>query len=1246
MSTLQQIEASLIGVNDAVFQELCDSYLYHTEPGFPRINRSGSTKGKQKVKKGTPDAWYRLDNGFYVLVEYTTQQKGTNAKAFLNKLKKDIDGCLNFAKTTLKKSRISKLIYCCNSSLSLPEFRELTDYAWDKKARLDIRTLDTIAMDLRGKCAHIARDLLEISIDSAQILPPDVFVAEYDRSGWATTLHTQVVGRGPDQQKILEAVSNNRITIVAGPAGVGKSRLALHAMQQYKTTHPETTLYCISNKMAPIWDDVRRYLTRTGDFLILIDDANRQLPNLQILLLLFKEQQHGDLRIIITVRDYALWQVFAEAATVDPIVIKLPKSTDEDIRLLLQSADFNIQNDLFIDSILRIADGNARLAVMAARVAVETQNLFALHDVWDLYDKYFKQAIPTDLWSKQELLKTLGILSFFNAIDLLDNDWYDKAEKSWQITRQELNEALHQLEIAELAEMSEDRRAVKISDQVVGTYFFYRTFFQAPLLDFSAILLNFFPSHASRIVDTCIHANNTFGYEKVMAKVEPFIGGYFRTIEKNRETGLKFLEIFWMYMLDETLAFVHVAISEGQRDEDAVYTYNEKLAQEYRYNEDKHLSLLSNFYYHAIPQLADAVQLSVGYTRQRIGLFTQHCRQLQSAFVFTGEDAMQGYYRQKLLWETMFHSDKADQLWQATIYQVMASLMKTVFQSTSATRKKDAIIIHRYQLQLNTTIKELRAATWQYIADTCREQPDSLERFFKSYWQFYPDKSKRVYNFDRPYWLKMFRQKLDMRNFRHCHIVCESIYWARRIGLSDRSFAALSRRFEKDPVYTVFRHLQYDYFRGRQASDEKMSHDQYKRWKETDLDEHFRFATKKQWMIFLDKVALINDWLRTEKRDVNYCLDKVFAIHANRNPGQILQVLASLISTNNHVRYQPWELFKTMSADARLYNQLLDLLSPGKFDDKHLWLLNAYWFIPPDLITEKHARQLVNCFGRMNEYFVRLHGYEPFLSIVPDIFHRILETIYEQNKAKSKRLKLDWLFIEKYLYLFRSDLAIVKKTYLQQEKINDHFDHDFKDWLEIIRIDSRFLMEFLHHWTGQTFSLREYNGLSIIWELDNAEELLMEALNYLSTGKIYAYREDFANAFFDSLKEQKRERAIQFLRDYRDRDIHNGKKMNMIFDCVRHSFPGELPTFLKELLQQTNEVSFFKAIAWTDKTFSSNGETVWGEVRAEQYKNILDIIGEMKPGYKFVQHKNYLKEKYDAARKSAVQERMRRFFRD
>ena len=86
MGRYQSVQNALISINETVFQDLCDNFLFARGERYIAFSRTGSQVGKQKTIKGTPDSYFLLENGKYVFVEYST-----NVTQGVEKLLKDIN---------------------------------------------------------------------------------------------------------------------------------------------------------------------------------------------------------------------------------------------------------------------------------------------------------------------------------------------------------------------------------------------------------------------------------------------------------------------------------------------------------------------------------------------------------------------------------------------------------------------------------------------------------------------------------------------------------------------------------------------------------------------------------------------------------------------------------------------------------------------------------------------------------------------------------------------------------------------------------------------------------------------------------------------------------------------------------------------------------------------------------------------------------------------------------------------------
>lgn len=303
MSKITQIQNALSQINDAKFQFLCDDYL-NLKYSYD-VKGLGSMKGKEKTIKGTPDSLVLLPNGNYIFIEYTTKSKEVGKK-FLA----DLKSCFNEIKTSINIFQIEKIFLCYNTELNTDEIVELHKYCTNQgfdSSNLMFFDINTLATEIKNYPA-LAKDYLDISIDTQQILKPQEFIKSYEKAKFATTLSNEFLFREQELQHIHQFLETNNIILLGGKAGIGKTKLALEVQKQFCAKYPDYKSYCIKNNDISIYEDIRTYFLVDKQYFIVVDDANRL--NSQLLHIInLTRQDNIQAKIILTVRDYAVYNL-------------------------------------------------------------------------------------------------------------------------------------------------------------------------------------------------------------------------------------------------------------------------------------------------------------------------------------------------------------------------------------------------------------------------------------------------------------------------------------------------------------------------------------------------------------------------------------------------------------------------------------------------------------------------------------------------------------------------------------------------------------------------------------------------------------------------------------------------------------------------------------------------------------------------------------------------------------------------
>ena len=162
MLKTSDIEMRLLQCEPGIFQKICNEILYHN--GYIPYKYTGSVKGSNKTKSGTPDSVFIDSEKKYVYVEITTQKDNIESK-----IKSDIKKCLNKISSSLfLNEKISKIIFMHNhenpDEIITEEIKKMC-----KNIEFEIYDISYLSSILQNECQNIAISLLDVKDDYQSI---------------------------------------------------------------------------------------------------------------------------------------------------------------------------------------------------------------------------------------------------------------------------------------------------------------------------------------------------------------------------------------------------------------------------------------------------------------------------------------------------------------------------------------------------------------------------------------------------------------------------------------------------------------------------------------------------------------------------------------------------------------------------------------------------------------------------------------------------------------------------------------------------------------------------------------------------------------------------------------------------------------------------------------------------------------------------------------------------------------------
>ncbi|MCK5535685.1 MAG: ATP-binding protein [Bacteroidales bacterium] len=1236
MSRLQAIENALFSINETVFQELCDSFLAVRNSNYIAFSRTGSKSGKQKTIKGTPDTFLLLPNGKYIFVEHST-----NITAGLSKLEDDVKKCIDSAKTGIPTNRISEIIICINFNLKSSEIQSLRNILVNTRILLTVNTLDSLALELHLNHRDLTHQYLGLALDTGQIVSVEKFIAEYNSAskGISTPLDNTFLHRESELKELKESIYTNDFIILTGAPGIGKTKLALETIKSFLSENLSFTAYCISYKNYTLLDDLFQYFNSEKDYLLLVDDANR-IDAFNQITGFYKSGRKGKIKIIITVRDYAFQEIGILCQEFSPKRIDINKFSDEEIKSIIVAEPFKILNNTFKEKILSIADGNPRLAIMTSLLAIAEQNIEKLYDVSDLFEKYYSTFINDDGEFANTLnIKCLGLIAFFYTIPYKNKEIATSILDNFEIGYTEFIDVIDKLDKLELVEIQFEH--VKIPEQNLSTYFFYKAFIKDNLLSFKTLLEKYYVSNSDRFKDCVIPANNTFGHIKVMDMLKPELRNHWNAIKDGEGKAFQLLSTFWFYLQTESLEFVFNIVDLLPVINNDTY----EVAYEtnaFSYNNNKIIELLGEFFI-TTNNLKDAIDLAFDYTRKIPEHLPELIHKIRDKLTFDEKDQFL-FLRQTILFDNLLEGlSKDDILYSIVFFELSKTFLCYKFHHTKGVRN-NTFSWYDYPIPNNKPIQEFREKIWKALESYYNKFPKESFSLLQSYVDVHPDVIKEIMELDIVFVSRIIDTQLSTSSFEHCKYVHDQIKWCKRNSVNHPSFSKLSKKFTNS-TYETFLKIDWDRLRDKEMYEFE-NYKEYEKLKEIEIRTSFVFNSKKEIddfyhvFVYLKNISK-NSWNYTSTLDI--IVDENF-----KQDYEIgCQILTTIIENSNEIDYIPRMVLINHLISTEKANRIWGIIQSNEFKDKHLWELSFHETIKYFLIDTKYIQALINTISNLNETTViHIERFERFRAFEPNLFQILLTLIVDKNEKESFHLRLWMGFFSEHFDKLGDDIELIKKAYLQQGRIQPRFDFNGKGLLNILKVDSIFLVEYVDNlYSNDEFrNSGSHTNLSFVWQIPEIESIIEKVFDLSVEEEQYlGILEHSANSFFHNLQNGSKEKATKFLINYSKIYHSDPKRMNIVVDITRHAMKELFEDVLLQFISLNQNIEVFSRIWWRGNGSSGVGDIILADIEAADWRNILSIIEKSNIGIKLLPIKRYVSEKIESCLKSGDFERQRRF---
>lgn len=1212
MSRVNELQSKIIQLGGGAFQKLCDDYLikkYNPE----NFQSLGSQAATDKPTKGVPDSFIHHSDGKYTLMVYGSHS--TNPK---KKINDDILGCLDKNKLDIDKTKIKEII-CCHTStnLRIEDFEKILE----KTQGINVKLigLDDLSRDLATiRFQGIAKDHLNVEIDTGQIFSIDDFVKNYDKGGLSSPLDTIFKFRESEINELDEAVSKKAAVLISGSSGIGKTRLALEICRKYEQLGYQ--VFCVKNNGLLLYEDFRLTVSSPGKYLMFFDDMN-ELTGIGAIVgsILINQSSTTEIKLLATVRDYERDKISIGLKDFHKNFreIKIKPFGDEEIKKILEES-LDIKNPTFQSKIVKIAKGNIRLAIMAGKSAIENPD--SVRNAVDIFKSFYDPILSKNTLSSKSI-KVLFIISLLGTVKVNDEEFAKVLLDEFKISWVEFEEISRKLHYKELITYFMDE-IVKINDQSFGNYILNYVLIDHKFIRVSKLLEIGLSIRKGRIVFAINTMFQLFPSDENIKYLTDQINEQWDNASKDDQEI--FLEVFSQINPLKSLTTIKKKIDVMPSGNFVITKDFFDAKKNYENIINKKIEILNGFKY--TKYFYEVVELMlVALNKQRADLFMDVYFSLkrfgydQRSHEF---DYRKEYELIDLLWNAREDNDTN---FNFLLLKIIEELLVCSATSMDVGDSPGSIQMINFSILLTDGSKKLRKYLWEILAklyekEVYREKISSLLIIY--HWSGLDTNSTSIFQFDLDCIKEFFVDKWEELTFDQCLMLEKLTSYAKYLEVSlDKSFT----RYEKNYAYKCYAIIA-PRERGEFLSD-------YRSQKEKKIND----AVKNYKVSDYEKLIIVAQRLEQRKDFSDYFIGENLFTALNSIPEEIFDQVIQLYFLNNAPYSYQVSAIINILLERLDFDETYELINHFEFNNKNNWLCQIWENIPEMLISKESAEKFMG-FIKNQEMeripaFPRLSAILKFAKNDKTIIDKAIEILLKCSQNNKKRGLIS-NFLREYLgksqelvNIFANNMKVLEKLYLDNQE--NYFDYDGEILLEILERDISFWEYYLQN--SSSNDLVYNSGGKIfqkIWLRDDYSQLIDIAYNILIVKPkgLLLFSEAVKRIFPQTINSETDKRIKTWVLDYITINASVQEAMSRIFSSLigyqNEEFRIEC---VNEFLKNNNSFKDFQQLHLTPMSRSWSGSQVPMIDLDIQFYEKLSRSSNLS-GLDFLEHKEYLYE--------------------
>ena len=902
-------------------------------------------------------------------------------------------------------------------------------------------------------------------------------------------------------------------------------------------------------------------------------------------------------------------------------------------------------NSDYQERIIRIAEGNARIAILAGKVACSSNRLESIDDVSQLYEDYYGSNLENNqFFIDENLCITSGIIAFLESIHL---DYIDALLPILQekgLNRDSFIENIRMLHEREIVDICNDK-AVRFSDQCLSNYLLKYIFFDRKLLSLSKMIKACFSSYRERTVSSVNTLINIFRNKELLNFVEEEIKLLWDELSTEKSPiFFEFVKVFFRINPTGTLLLLQNEIESEERVICEWSDIDTEKRKDYQHVENDIIKILGGFA--DMTDLPAACDLFFQYYLKRPDLFMEFYHAVNIYFGIHRDTIRYDFYTQITFFEKIKeYSDNWKQEFIVGLFLQIAEKILKLYFSPAEEGRKNKLTIYQIPLVISQGVEKYRKLIWEYLSSLSKNEKyrAKVKGILRSYGGTIDDVSIPVLKFDLKYIQLILKSNFLPDKLTNCLLADKIVQVFRRMNYSCESLFSEYFEGESFQLYCLLKGPDYKetgYEENRKQKQQSINHytlncdlQIFKKLIDvckgiSELDSHSYWEVGEGLGIAFDAISDKADWY----------VDAIKYYIKNDTP-------------NNLYPYHLVNNLFSLLSDSEVY----EIIISEEYSQKNAWIYAYYHELPPGLITEKHLQELYDFLKDTSDRYITSSSMRDvdFLDKYNAVDELVLikgcKIILDKKEYSSFIVDIYFGLLfnnhhntpKEVIRKFNGNLELLEEIYCTMLSYDKHHDYDGQFLKEIYSVRPSILYKYIDYLINIDSFSDHQEKHCCFFDFDNFLEIYNKIFEQLIRNRRYSKLS--VPYFLESLLLPKQnekkllERQDMWIRQCIQRFCNDKAKMYCLFSVVSKLEFKRKKEYILLFLENNPLFEDFEKIPLIPTSCSWSGSAV------PMYSAWIEFLELLLPnfiGLKWLKYKNYIETKIDDLQKQIKAEQI------